>query len=105
MPDDAEQHGRDLYTRAVALEFGAIGAFVPRAAPVVTTVTMKQCRLALLAAGILPQVTAAISSMPMAAQISWEFSQTVLKTDPLVQQLAVAFGLNLDTLFAAAAAL
>lgn len=81
-------------------------------APVPNIVTMRQARLALLAAGLLPAVNAAVAAMPGAegdaARIEWEFSGTVERNWPLVEALAVALNLTeqqLDDLFVAAAAL
>lgn len=35
-PKDVEAHGRDVYARAIAGEFGPIGAYIPPPAPVAT---------------------------------------------------------------------
>jgi hypothetical protein len=73
-----------------------------------TSLTMKQARLALLSAGYLDTVIAGISAMPRASQISWEFSNTVERSDPLTATLAAALGLDsaaLDALFTAGALL
>lgn len=85
----------------------------PTPAPTVPkVVTMRQARLALLGAGLLPGVTAAINVMesPMkeAAQIEWEYSQTVERNRGFVLLLGAALGLTslqLDNLFVAAGAL
>lgn len=72
------------------------------------TLTMKQTRLALLGAGYYETVVAGVAAMPLAAQISWEFSNTVERTDPLTEALAAALGLDaaaLDALFTAGALL
>lgn len=84
-------------------------------APVATVpeeVTMRQARLALLAAGKLAAVDAAIASLPSptkeAAEIEWAYSSTVRRNQPLVLALAPALGLDsaaLDALFVQAAAL
>lgn len=81
------------------------------AAPVMA-VTMRQARLALLAAGKLGQIDAAIDSLPSpqkeAARIEWEYSQEVQREKPLVLALAPALGLDdaqLDALFLAASKL
>ena len=79
----------------------------------VTEVTMRQARLALLGAGLLDDVDAALNAIPNEAQrkaalIEWEFSNTVQRDMSLVQQLAPALGLSeqqLDNLFAQAAQL
>ena len=81
--------------------------------PKVTEVTMRQARLALLGAGLLDGVDAALNAIPNEAQrkaalIEWEFSNTVQRDMALVQQLAPALGLSeqqLDNLFAQAAQL
>ena len=75
-------------------------------------VTMRQARLALLGAGKLSAVDAAISALPeptkSAAKIEWEFSSEVQRNRGLVVQLGTALGLDdkaLDALFVAAAKL
>lgn len=88
--------------------------FQPPAPPVVPPleVTMRQGRLALLAAGKLALVEQAIAALPSpakeAAQIEWEYSSSILRYGPLVQSLAPAIGLSdadVDALFIAANAL
>lgn len=81
-------------------------------APVPAAVTMRQARLALLAAGKLASVEAAINSLPSpakeAAHIEWEYSQEVQRHNGFVAQLAPALGLDdqaLDDLFTHAATL
>ena len=71
------------------------------------SVTMRQARLALLHAGLLDDVEAALAAIPdetarRAAQIEWEYAQDVERDSPWVQQLATALGLDaamLDELF------
>lgn len=74
-----------------------------------TAVTMRQARLALLAAGLLPSVDAAIAALPepqkSAAKIEWEYSQEVQRHNGFVSVLAPALGLSdaqIDALFVAA---
>ena len=61
------------------------------------SVTMRQARLALLSAGLLAAVNAAIAAMPgvagEAARIEWEFAQAVERDSPLI--VGVSAGLNL----------
>ena len=73
-------------------------------------VTMRQARLALLAAGLLDDVEAALSGMDgaqgQAAKIEWEYSQEVWRSKPFVQMLGAAIGLSelqIDDLFITAA--
>ena len=75
-------------------------------------VTMRQARLALLGAGKLAGVEAAIASMPephrTAASIEWEYSYSLQRNNPFVSQLGAALGLDdagIDALFIAAAKL
>lgn len=79
---------------------------VPPALPVPPAVTMRQARLALLAAGLLDQVNTAIAAMPgaegEAARIEWEYAQEVRRDSQLVAALSPALGLTdaqLDDLF------
>jgi hypothetical protein len=73
-------------------------------------VTMRQAQLALLAAGKLDAVDAAIAAIPdvtqrMSAQITWEKSSAVERSNPLIAMLAGPLGLDdatLDALFIAA---
>jgi hypothetical protein len=81
--------------------------------PVPDVVSMRQARLALLQVGLLDQVDAAIMAIedPTArreAEITWQYSTEVMRTDPLVAQLAATFGLSeseVDDLFRLAATL
>ena len=71
-------------------------------------VSMRQARLALLAAGLLDDVEAAIAAGPQAARIEWEYATEVQRDYGLVLQLAPVLGLTdrqLDDLFVAAARL
>jgi hypothetical protein len=83
--------------------------------PVHTTppseVTMRQARLALLAAGKLDAVAIAIAALPSpqreAAQIEWDHSSTVARDSQVVALLGPALGLDeeaLDALFRDASA-
>lgn len=76
--------------------------FVPR------SVTPRQARLALLAAGHLQAVQEAMSALPEAAKIEWEYSTAVERESALVAQMGAALGLDdaaLDQLFTTAAGL
>lgn len=76
------------------------------------SVTMRQARLALLGAGLLSSVDAAIAGMAepdkTVAQITWEFAATVDRQFGMVPTLAAALGMTeaqIDALFIAAAQL
>lgn len=90
----------------------ALPEYVPPVSKVPKVVTMRQARLALLGAGLLADVNAAVAAMVGAdgdaARIEWEFAATVERDSPLVQGLTAALGLSatqLDGLFEAGAAL
>lgn len=91
-------------------EVAAITTALPPPPP--ASVTMRQARLALLAAGHLSAVTAALAATPgmagEAARIEWEYASTLERDSPLVQAFAAQLGLSaatLDALFATAATL
>lgn len=76
------------------------------------SVSMRQARLALLQAGKLADVDAAIAALPSphkeAAQIEWEYATEVKRTSRLVENLTPALGLSdveMDDLFKLAATL
>lgn len=85
----------------------------PPAPPVVpSAVTMRQARLALLGAGLLDDVDAAINALPSpqkeAARIEWEYSQEVQRHNGFVSVLAPLLGLTeaqTDALFVQATTL
>lgn len=75
-------------------------------------ISMRQARLALLGAGLLPGVDAAIAAMTGtegdAARIEWEYAQEVRRDSPLLAGMIAALGLTteqVDGLFVAAAGL
>lgn len=75
-------------------------------------ITMRQARLALLAAGHLDGVQPALDALSepqrAAAQIEWEYAATLKREHPLVLSLGTALGLSsedVDALFVAAAAI
>lgn len=78
-------------------------------APIPQVVTMRQARLALLAAGLLDDVETALSSLEgaegQAARIEWDYSSEVHRNKPFVSMLGVQLGLTeeqIDDLFVAA---
>lgn len=73
-----------------------------------TTITMRQARLALLAAGKLSQVDAAIATLPSPqkeqAKIAWDYSSEVQRSNGVAQLLGPMLGLTeeqIDDLFLA----
>lgn len=86
-------------------------AVVPAPAPELPqSVTMRQCRIALLDAGLLDAVQSSIASMPGAdgerARIDWEYALEVRRDWPLIAYMAGDLGLTdeqVDALFVTAA--
>jgi hypothetical protein len=111
IPADPLNADRQAYEAWLAAGHTPDPAPVP--APVQpTVVTMRQARLALLGAGLLPSVEAAIDAMPSpdkdAARIEWDYSSEVHRNKPFVAVLGAALGLTdpqLDDLFTQASAL
>lgn len=75
-------------------------------------VTMRQARLALLGAGLLPSIYAAIAALPepdkSAALIEWEYAGVVGRGSGLIPAMGAALGMTdaqIDTLFTQAATL
>lgn len=90
----------------------SVDPFVAPPAPVPQSVTMRQARRALHAAGMLGAIEAAINAMPepnrTAARIEWDYSSEVQRHNAFVGVLASALGLDdaaLDALFVAAKAI
>ncbi len=117
LPDDLQEISKDLYAsllagRAAGLQIRvgddglpALFPFAPGPRPTPTSVTMRQARLALLAAGEYTAVQTAVASASDAVRIDWEFAATVDRGSPTVALLAQALGLSgadLDALFNAA---
>jgi hypothetical protein len=78
----------------------------PEPVPVPPSVTMRQARLALLAAGLLSGVEAALDALPSpareAARIEWEYSNEVMRHNGFVSQIGPLLNLTdaqLDALF------
>ena len=76
--------------------------------PVPQQVTMRQARLALLSAGLLDDVEAAITSAGREAQLEWEYASVVERSNPvitIVQQQQGVTDEQIDDLFREAAKL
>jgi hypothetical protein len=110
-PDDPESLGRELYAAAMAGEFGPVAEYVPpppAPPPVPAVISRRQARLALLNAGLLESVEAAIANAPPAVRITYEDATEWWRDDPLIAELAQSLGLSesqVDELFVKASRL
>jgi hypothetical protein len=78
------------------------------ASAVPTSISPAQARLALLGAGLLDQVEAAVAAGSRATQIAWEMATVIERNSPTVAALSAALGLTdaqLDDLFTTAASI
>lgn len=98
------EHGDVLVMDATDSAPDGFLPFTPAPSPpkAPSVVTMRQARLALLDAGKLDDVTEMVAALGSAAQIEWEYAQTVDRTHPLVQALDLTEA-ELDDLFVLAA--
>jgi hypothetical protein len=116
--DDVAKAWRAVPDESTAARFGltladfpgtvapALPVYVPPPSKIPQIVSMRQARLALLGAGLLANVNAAIAGMTGAAgdaaRIEWEFATEVQRTSPLIATLATGLALTpaqIDTLF------
>jgi hypothetical protein len=111
--DDVEAHGRDLFARALAGEFGPVAPYVPPPPPPPTVperVTRRQALLALAATGQLESALALFDALPRTdtRRIEFETSLAFERNSPTTLAMAQALGITpaqIDALFTAAAAL
>jgi len=76
--------------------------------PVPAEVPQWQARRALLAAGLLTAVEAAVAAASQDIQITWEYAPNIVRNSPFIAAMAPALGLTdaqIDDLFRAAAAI
>lgn len=116
---DAYSGPDDYITAPADFDISRMGEYVIEAGVAVLPepgvpqqVTMRQARLALLGAGLLAGVDAAINSLPepdkSAAKIEWEYAAVVQRSSGLVPAMGAALGMTeaqLDALFVEAARL
>lgn len=91
-----------------AAALAVLAAFNPSAPVIPTSVTPRQARIALLGAGLLPQVEAAVASVGGATQITWDYATQITRDDPLIQTLGTVLKLSsaqIDALFQLASTL
>jgi len=60
----------------------------------VTQITMRQCRLQLLAVGLLDAVEDIVAQADKSIQIEWEYATIVYKSSPLIESFASQLNLT-----------
>ena len=91
----AERHaevlaGQSKGQQITADEYGYPMLIMPIIVPYIPqSVTMRQCRLQLLADGHLDDISTAIATMGAAAQIEWEYGTSVERVSPIATALQV----------------
>jgi hypothetical protein len=102
-------HTDDGFILAVAPEDPRLEGLeiLPYVQPVPESVTQLQARRALRAAGLLPQVEAAIAAADDDTQDAWRYAQVIERNHPALTAIAAQLGLTepqMDDLFRAAVA-
>lgn len=83
-------------------------SIAPQPALVPSSISPAQARLALLGAGLLQQVEAAVAAADLVTQIAWSQATSIERDSPTVAGLSAALGLTsaqLDALFIAGASI
>lgn len=78
-------------------EIAAQLAYIPQALP--REIDARRLRLALIQLNLLDTVEGAITTLPRAAQIDWEYATHIKEDYPLVQSLSSSLGLNVTEIF------
>ena len=80
-------------------EIAEIQASTNAAPKPIREIDARRLRLALLELGLLDKVEAALSSLPKAAQIDWEYATTIREDYLLVVSLSEALSLDITQIF------
>lgn len=108
MPTDEFKHGRELFERAVAGDFGPVAPYVAPPARIPQVVTAAQGGIALIQAGLMDAAQSAANAAETPAEYkwAWERAQTWERTSPALNYIADKAGITqaqMDDLFVAAA--
>ena len=80
-------------------EIAEIQASINAAPKPIREIDARRLRLALLELGLLDKVETALSSLPKAAQIDWEYATTIREDYPLVISLSNVLNLDVAQIF------
>jgi hypothetical protein len=104
-PDDSEAHGRDIFARAKAGEWGAVAPYVQPPEPPVSVpqkITPLQARKALRQLGWKAAVDAFVATLSEEEQEEWDFATEYRRDNAIIAKGATALGLTqeqIDELF------
>jgi hypothetical protein len=73
------------------------GEWVPPDAPIPSSVSPRQLKLALLVYGLLDDVEAFVDAAGRAVQIAWANTTEYERQDPMLNQMIAAFGMEPET--------
>lgn len=100
-------HSVEIFSRAVAGEFGPIGGYVDRPEPIPESVTPAQAKITLFEAGLLDEVEALVSDHPYRpVSIWWTNAIQFDRDNAYLQALGMEIGLTdeqIDDMFIEAA--
>jgi hypothetical protein len=91
--------GEELIVDFTEEEIAEVQALISAAPKPIREIDARRLRLALLELGLLEQVETALSNLPKAAQIDWEYATTIREDYPLVVSLSEALGLDVTQIF------
>ena len=91
--------GEQILVDFTEKEIAEIKASVNTTPKPIREIDARRLRLALLELGLLDTVELALSNLPKAAQIDWEYATIIREDYPLVVSLSGALGLDVTQVF------
>lgn len=105
-PEDVEAYGREVYALAAQMDIAPYVEPEPAPPMIPTSISRFQARAALLAAGLLDDVEAAVAAAGNFERLAWAEAMEWRRDSPTLMTLAAGVGLSeveIDDLFVQAA--